>query len=100
MSDSPNLRRYAPSVVLAGLVMLSASCHAPTEPIIRGEGQMQRVESCFRIVTGSQAYQPLVVPPEFRVEGIRVRFEARSQPTFNTCMGGDVVELLSISRLP
>jgi hypothetical protein len=29
---------------------------------------------------------------------LAVHFEGRLRPTFNTCMAGDVVELLSITR--
>jgi hypothetical protein len=88
------------TVVLASCALFW-SCRAPTEPLIQADGQMQlSVGGCFRIVTSSNAYQPTNLAAEFQIDGIRVHFEARLKPTFNTCMAGDVVELVSIRRLP
>lgn len=83
------------------LGVLGVACHTATAPdaVIRADGTMERsVGGCFRILTGEHVYQPLSVPSAFQVNGLAVRFEARLRPTFNTCMAGDVVELLAISQ--
>jgi hypothetical protein len=66
--------------------------------LIRSEGVVDTGENCFLISTPDRSYQPLVMPSEFRVKGMRVYFEARPKPTFNTCMAGEVVELVRIER--
>jgi hypothetical protein len=84
-----------------GIILLGVACHAATAPdaVIRADGTIQRsVGGCYRILTSTHAYQPLSLPATFQVEGLPVHFEARLKPTFNTCMAGDVVELLSIAQ--
>jgi hypothetical protein len=84
-----------------GLALLGAGCHSATAPdsIFRADGTMQVLGAgCFRILTSRRTYEPLSVPAECSVDGLAVRFEARLRPTFNTCMGGDVVEVLTITR--
>ncbi len=56
---------------------------------------------CYRILAekARRAYQPLNLPKEYKVRGIRVRFEAVLKPTFNQCLDGEVIELISIERL-
>lgn len=82
------------------MAVLTVACRSPSEPVIRATGQVRGGMGCFTLVTSTRAYQPLTLPAEFQVDGLRVRFEARSKPTFNTCMAGETVELLSITRLP
>jgi len=84
-----------------GFAIAVAACQRSTAPdaTIRADGTMERsVGGCFRIVTATHTYQPLSVPTAFQVDGLAVHFEGRLRPTFNTCMAGDVVELLSITR--
>jgi hypothetical protein len=84
-----------------GLAIAATACQRTTAPdtVIRADGAMERsVGGCFRIVTTTHAYQPLSIPTAFQVDGLAVHFEGRLRPTFNTCMAGDVVELLSITR--
>ena len=94
--------RVGAAMGAAGLALLSLACHASTAPdgVIRADGTMQGAGGCLRIVTTAHTYQPLSVPTAFQVEGLAVHFEARLRPTFNTCMAGDVVELLSITKRP
>lgn len=89
------------SVALAS-VLLSTACRSITgaTPLIQADGTVHRsVEGCFVIRTATQAFQPIALPAAFQIEGLAVHFEARSKPTPNICMAGDVVELLAIARL-
>ena len=94
-------RRQLFAGVIAAVIATSASCTSPAEPPISDSGEIQlAVGGCYRIVTATRTYQPLSLASEFQQHGIRVKFEARLKPTVNTCMAGDVIELISIQRLP
>ena len=83
------------------LVLGQVACKSPDAPrdLITGDGFMERsVEGCFRIVTSNRIFQPLSLANEFQVDGLAVHFQAKLKPTFNTCMAGETVELLSIER--
>ena len=89
-------------VVTGGLALAAVGCNVlPGGPdgVIRARGTVtSAAEGCLQIVTSDHSYQPLSIPAEFRVPGLRVYFEARPKPTNNTCQAGDVVELMRIER--
>jgi hypothetical protein len=78
----------------------------PSEPgAFDGEGVVHQgvgpeCPRIWRITTTDGRMLWPVEKPEFKVEGLRVKFTAREKPGMaSTCMAGTIVEVLSIEKL-
>lgn len=100
-------REYSALCVVAVFSLLitgSGDAGSPGEPDIRGTGRIVYLDfegGFFGIIAedGSR-YDPVNLPDEFKVDGLRVSFEAiktRSQVGFH--MWGTLIEIISIRRL-
>ena len=84
----------------ATILAVAAACLDSTAPTHVDEGIVRNPIGCTTILTATRSLQPLTLPAEFRVSDLRVRIKYRDKPTNNPCMAGDVIEILSISRVP
>jgi len=55
---------------------------------------------CWSIETAKDGFQPINLPDEFKVDGLRVRFEAEVRDDLTSaCQIGPLIELISIERM-
>lgn len=91
------LRKSASSrSALIPFFVLLGSCGV-ADPDIDADGVIRYLDiegGCWTIDTGADRLAPINLPAEFRVDGLRVRFEANEQAEgASYCMVGRLVEL-------
>jgi hypothetical protein len=69
---------------------------------VKGTVKYLNFEGGFYGIVGDDGkhYDPLDIPQEFRVDGLRVRFTANKTSNMSIHMWGHVVKLASIEKLP
>ena len=86
-------------ILLAGLG-LTGGCNV-LDPDLDGLGTVRFVEvegGCWGIETAEEFLEPTNLPAEFRVDGLRVIFEADGTDFASTCQIGPIVRLRDIRR--
>ena len=89
----------------AGVVLLgtfAASACGLVDPEYSTEGVVHFLEiegGCWVIEVGTETIEPIDLPEDFKVDGLRVFFEGeRRDDLASICMVGPIVELLDIRR--
>jgi hypothetical protein len=76
--------------------ILLGSCGV-TDPDIEADGIVRFLDiegGCWTIQAGDDRLEPINLPSEFRIDGLRVRFEATDRVDQHSyCMAGRLVEL-------
>lgn len=87
--------------LLAGLVLSLASCGI-VEPDVQATGTVRfdPIEGgCWLIQTSDATYDPVDLAEPFRVDGLRVRFEAELRSDLAHFCPGVIIEITSISAI-
>ena len=89
----------------AGAILLgtfAASACGLVDPEYATEGIVRFLElegGCWVIEVGAETIEPLDLPEEFKIDGLRVFFEGEERDDLaSICMVGPIVELLDIQR--
>jgi hypothetical protein len=89
--------------VLVGVLVLSAHFTA-NDGLIHGTGEVKYLnfEGGFYGIVGDdgKSYDPINMPQEFKVDGLRVQFTANLTDYLSFHMWGQVVRLITIEKLP
>ena len=83
---------------LATLTVLNLGCDitGPDLEKVGTVGFWDGEGGCWSISTSKENFHPLELPEEFKVVGMRVRFEAERLPNMNSFCPGKVIELKKI----
>ena len=92
--DSAFLKLGVPAI----LAFLGSGCGitGPDLDTVGTIGFWEEEGGCWSISTSKENFHPLHLPEEFKVVGMRVRFEAERLPNMNTFCPGKVIELKKI----
>jgi hypothetical protein len=90
------------AVILCGLIAQSCTTDSGDNTVVTGTVVFLSFEGGFYGIKGDdgRSYDPINLPEDFRVDGLRVRFEAKGltgQASFH--MWGIMVELIHIQKL-
>lgn len=105
---SPRVRRsHIRGLLTRGMLVLSLSAAGAcglTDPALTEIGTVVFVDvegGCWGLDTTEGRVEPRNLPEEFRIDGLRVRFEAvRVLDVASICQIGPIVDLVSVRRIP